>query len=508
MRRISLRAGVIIALAAVSLAACSNFRDLFSAHADVAAEAAGTELPSARLAEILAGAGGRQRITREAGDFVAGTWVDYALFGQAVAQGKLPTDSLSIAEAVWPEISELKGTHYHDSLMSRRTALSDSAADSLYRIPEMRVLQHILFGVKPNAPADQRTATRRKAEGTLTKVKGGASFGSLASQLSEDPGSRADSGFLPPSPRGRFVPAFDSAAWTLEPGQVSGLVETPFGYHIIRRPRLDDVRGRIASYLEDRAGARLDSVFMDSLAEVHQIKVLDGAGAAMRAATEAPDDSRRSQKALASYKGGQLTVQEYLRWVRALPPQYSAQLRQANDSMLGQFARVLTQNVLLIKSADSAGVTVTPEEWNMLRARYLTALDTLRAEMELNGSDLTDSTISQAEREKIAALKVEKYFDGLVGGKVRLRPLPSALASLLREKLPYRINDAGVNRAVEMAQETRAQSDSAAGGGAMRPAPGGPPIPGAVPPGASAPKAPTAAPPVAAPPAAKDSAKR
>jgi hypothetical protein len=77
MRRFSLRAGVISALAAVSLAACSNFRDLFSAHADVAAEAAGTELPSARLAEILAGAGGRQRITREAGDFVAGTWVDY-----------------------------------------------------------------------------------------------------------------------------------------------------------------------------------------------------------------------------------------------------------------------------------------------------------------------------------------------------------------------------------------------------------------------------------------------
>ena len=47
---------------------------------------------------------------------------------------------------------------------------------------------------------DQRTATRRKAEGTLTKVKGGASFGALASQLSEDPGSRADSGFLPPEP--------------------------------------------------------------------------------------------------------------------------------------------------------------------------------------------------------------------------------------------------------------------------------------------------------------------
>ncbi len=58
MRRFSLRAGAISALAAVSLAACSNFRDVFSAHADVAAEA-GSQAPSAeRLANILAGAGG------------------------------------------------------------------------------------------------------------------------------------------------------------------------------------------------------------------------------------------------------------------------------------------------------------------------------------------------------------------------------------------------------------------------------------------------------------------
>lgn len=482
MRRTSLRAGALSALAAVTLAGCSNFRDLFSAHADVAAEAAGSELSSVRLAEILAGAGGRQRITREAGDFVAGTWVDYALFGQAVAEGKLPTDSASIAEAVWPEISELKGTHYHDSLMARRTALSDTAADSLYNISDTRVLQHILFGVKPNAPAELKTATRRKAEGTLTKVKGGANFSVLASQLSEDPGSKADSGFLPPSPRGRFVPAFDSAAWALNPGQVSGLVETPFGYHIIRRPRLDDVRSRIAAFLEDRAGARLDSVFMDSLAEVHQIKVLDGAGAAMRAASEAPDEYRRSRKALVSYKGGELTVQEYLRWVRALPPQYAAQLRQANDSMLGQFGRVLTQNVLLIKSADEAGMKITPDEWSMLQSRYMTQLDTLKAEMDLKAPELTDSSISQAEREKIAALKVEKYFDQLVAGKTRLRPLPSALAGLLRDELPYQVNDAGVTRAVELALQKRAESDSTAGAPAMRPAPGGPPIPGAAPP--------------------------
>ena len=119
-------------VAGVALAGCSNFRDLFSAHADVAAEAGALELPVQRLADMIAAVtkGPRQRVTRETADFITDTWVDYALFSQAVALNKLPVDSASVAEAVWPELAELKGTHFHDTLMSRRAAMSDSAADS------------------------------------------------------------------------------------------------------------------------------------------------------------------------------------------------------------------------------------------------------------------------------------------------------------------------------------------------------------------------------------------
>ena len=505
MRQLTLRAGLMSALlaSATGLTGCSNFRDLFSAHADVAAEADGMELPSERLAQILAGAGGRQKITQEAAEFIAGTWVEYALFAQAVAKNKLPTDSADVAEALWPEISELKGTHYHDTLMASRTALSDSAADSLYQVPDVRVLQHILFGVRPNSPAEARGVTRKKAEGTLTRLKGGASFATLAAQLSEDPGSRADSGYLPPSPRGRFVAAFDSVGWSLDPGQMSGLVETPFGYHIIRRPSLTEARGRLADYLSERAGVRLDSLYMDSLAAANKIEVVSGAPAAMRTAAESPDDSRQSTKTLARYKGGELTVKDYLRWVRALPPQYSAQLRTANDSMLTQFARVLTQNVLLLREADSAGIKISPLEWADLRRKYLAALDTLKVEMELTSPDLTDASIAGAEREKLAGLKVEQYFDGLVAGKLRLRPLPSALATLLREDMPNRIYDAGIARAVEGAQTLRAKADSAnPAAPPMQRAPGGPPIPGAIPvPQGQQPPAPDGAAPGGAAPA-------
>ena len=478
---------ILAAVLATGLLGCNSFRDLFSAHADVAAEAASQQLPAQRLAQILSAGGKGVRINHETADYVANVWVDYALFGQAVVHGRLPLDSASVAEAVWPEISELKGTHWHDTLLAHRGSVSDAEVDSLYGSSDTRVLQHILFGARPNIDSAQRKTIRGKAEVTLAQIRKGANFDQLAAQLSEDPGSKADSGYLPPSPKGRFVPAFDSAGWSLQPGQVSGLVQTPFGYHIIKRPTLAEARAHIVDFLQEKAGRHLDSLYMDSLASANKLEVVAGAPAAMRAAAEATDESRNSTKALVKYTGGELTVKDFLRWVRALPPQYSQQLREANDSTLTRFARILTQNVLLLREADRNKIAITPLEWADLKRRYEQQIDTLRTEMGLQDGDITDSAVAIGEREKVAGLKVERYFDDLIAGKARLRPLPSALATLLREKMPYNVHQAGVNRSVELATELKTKADSAAPKGPMQRAPGGPPVPGVGPASQSAP---------------------
>ena len=485
-----------VLLLVVGLTACSSFRDLFSAHADVAAEAGDERLSPERLAEIMISGKG-VRPNRDAANFVANIWIDYSLFGQAVAGGKLPLDSASVAEAVWPQLAELKGSHWHDTLMARRSVLPPNAADSVYRGNDVRVLQHILYRVPPNAVPEVRNTARKKAEGTLARIRRGADFGQVASQVSEDPGSKADRGFLPPSPKGRFVPAFDSAGWSLAPGATSGVVETQFGYHIIKRPAADAVRDRLTAYLAQSAGGRLDSMYMDSLAILNRIKVEKGAANAMRAAAENPEEARRSKKKLATFKDGELTVGEFMRWMQALPPQYAAQLKQADDTMLTQFARVLSQNILLLRQADSAKIQVTPDEWSAMAAGYRAQVDTLRKEMGLDTTALWDSTAKAADRNKVAAAKVQQYFDQLVGGKSRLRPLPSALATLLRDRFHYRVHDGGLNRAVELAEAERAKTDtSKAKTGPLQPAPGPAPIPGVTPqaPGGGAPQQPGKAP--------------
>ena len=138
MRRLWLVVG------ALAIAGCSNFRDLFSAHAEAAAEAGSLTLTPERLAEILTGPKG-VRLNSEAASFVTGMWVDYALFAQAVADNKLPTDSAAIAETLWPDIAQIRSDRWHDSLVARRTAFGPEKLDSLYNGDTFRIFQHMLF---------------------------------------------------------------------------------------------------------------------------------------------------------------------------------------------------------------------------------------------------------------------------------------------------------------------------------------------------------------------------
>ncbi|MFW6051425.1 MAG: peptidylprolyl isomerase [Myxococcota bacterium] len=99
--------------------------------------------------------------------------------------------------------------------------------------------RHILLQVPSDADEETRAQKREKAEELLAQVREGADFAALAAQESEDSGSAAKGGDLGWNPRGRMVPEFDEAQFALSPGEVSDVVETQFGFHIIR---VEDVR--------------------------------------------------------------------------------------------------------------------------------------------------------------------------------------------------------------------------------------------------------------------------
>lgn len=90
---------------------------------------------------------------------------------------------------------------------------------------------HILFQVSDES---KDAEAKTKAEGVLKKLNSGGDFAALAKQYSEDTGSAAQGGYLGPFQRGQMVKEFEDAAFSMKPGETSGLVRTQYGYHIIR----------------------------------------------------------------------------------------------------------------------------------------------------------------------------------------------------------------------------------------------------------------------------------
>ena len=116
-----------------------------------------------------------------------------------------------------------------------------------YVVPEERRASHILIKIPEAADDSQVEAARAKANEVLARVRKGESFKALAKEFSDDPGSAKQGGDLGFFGRGIMEPDFENAAFSLKEGEVSDLVLTSFGFHIIK---LDEIRAEKAKPFE------------------------------------------------------------------------------------------------------------------------------------------------------------------------------------------------------------------------------------------------------------------
>jgi peptidyl-prolyl cis-trans isomerase D len=162
-----------------------------------------------------------------------------------------------------------------------------------YRVPEQVNVSHILIKT-PLPGADGKVdpkgveEARKKADDVLKQLKAGGNFGELAKKYSEDPGSGKNGGSLGWIGKGRTVPEFEQSAFSLAKGQTSGLVQSSYGFHIIRLDdkqaahvkSLDEVKDQIEGSIRQQKAAQAAANQVNGLLSQARSSGLDKAAAA------------------------------------------------------------------------------------------------------------------------------------------------------------------------------------------------------------------------------------
>ncbi len=161
-----------------------------------------------------------------------------------------------------------------------------------YRTPEQVKVSHILIKTPlPGADGkvdDKAVAeAQHRAEDLLKQIKGGANFEELAKKYSEDPGSAKEGGSLGWINRGQTVPEFEKTAFSLPKGQMSDVVKSSYGFHIIRvddkhdaqTKSLEEVKGDIEPIVKHEMAQAVAQKKADALLKMAKDKGLDAAAA-------------------------------------------------------------------------------------------------------------------------------------------------------------------------------------------------------------------------------------
>ncbi len=215
---------------------------------------------------------------------VKGQFPNEQAFTTALAERQMTPDKLR------NEIKQqLQAMKLVETEIGPTVTVSDADASDFYtknpdkfQEPEAVHAAHILIRTPENADEAAKKKVRSEAQAVLAQLKKGRDFAALAKQHSQDPGSAANGGDLGFVPRGQTVPAFEQAAFALKPGQMSGIVESPFGLHIIkviahrdgRTVPLQEVKPQVEQFLRQQKLQAKTAALVEKLKAKAKIEIL------------------------------------------------------------------------------------------------------------------------------------------------------------------------------------------------------------------------------------------
>jgi hypothetical protein len=471
-----------VALAGVvTLTACDSIGQAMSSHTDVLARAGGHELTVDEAAALLAP---HDHIPAqpEVVDAVANLWVDYILLA-TVASQDTSLASLDLDPLLQPFMDQEMVTKLRENVIQVSGEMTDEELRATYEReqPNAEVrARHILFRTMGDVSPAQRDSLMAHAQAIRAQAAGGADFADLARQHSQDPGSAQQGGDLDYFQRGQMVAPFEEAAFALQPGQISEVVESPFGLHIIkvedkRVPPFEQVRDDYREFAQQQRVVQAEEAYVRNLTEPLQIQVQEGAIEVAKELGRKPLTELRGRAAsrpLVRYQGGSFTAAEFRGVMRAWQPQQRAQLGSASDDQIELVLQGLTRNKILVNEARTRGFALSATEQDSLRQEARQQLRMAAQMTGLSGIQPNEGETMNAAIER----RVGEFLQMILRGEQAVLPL-GPLTYSLREQYKGEVFERAYPTVVSCLEAQRPGMDF---GGQLPPMPGqdmAPPMP-------------------------------
>jgi hypothetical protein len=284
----------------------------------------------------------------------------------------------------------------------------------------------------------------------------------MARQNSQDPQSAIQGGSLGVFPRGAMVKEFDEATAALKPGEISPVIQTQYGFHIIRRPLFSEIKDKFLQAMQQGGMQAAESTYLAGLETSSKLEVKPGIAATVRAVVEYPNGHRNDKTVLATSSIGKFTAADLARWMETFPPQaqVAERVKTAPDSMLPVFVKNFVRNELVLHSADSAKLGPDAQQLTEVRKLFTTSLTNAWTALNLDPKNLAAAAKSKGERAKLAAQRVEEYMTKLLAQQAQYVDVTQPVQNVLREKYDYTINPETLDQVLLEAAKIRLASDS------------------------------------------------
>lgn len=455
---------LVATVGALAFVACDSFGQAMTAHTDVVARVGSHELTTQEASSFLS-LNPQIPASTDVADAIANLWVDYMVLAMAAADDS-SLQRIDLEPLIRTGLQQEMVWKLRDKVIQVDTSFTEAELRAQYEReqPNLRVrARHILFRLPPDATPAQRDSLLTLARRVREQAAGGADFAALARQHSQDVTAQ-QGGDLGLFGRGQMVEPFEEAAFSLAPGQVSEIVETPFGLHIIKveerelppfEQQKDDYR------LRARQQAQYDAEegYVKQLTDPKKVAVEEDAFDVARDLARQPTrelGNRAGNRPLVTYEGGALTAREFQELMRRFSPAQRASYGSANDEQLQRVLDGLAKNEILIAEAERQGFRPEPAYRDSLLAEA-------RAQLSgaLSASGLKNIEPQEGEtKEQAIERRVNALIEQIVRGEQNVLPV-AQLTFFLRDEYNARIFDRALPEVVALVEASRRQAPQA-----------------------------------------------